>query len=86
MDLAQWTLGKNLSQVTAAYDEFNLDVTLHYEGRQMDWSAAVPTADEVVSDESALARLSAGIIRRSVDRPTSEEKKGFVTVRCHFDH
>jgi xanthine permease XanP len=73
-------------QATAYFDEFNLDVTLHYEGRQMDWSAAVPTADEVVSDESALARLSAGIIRRSVDRLTSDEKKGLVTVRFHFDH
>jgi hypothetical protein len=33
-----------------------------------------------------MARLAAAIIRRSVDRLTSEEKNGIATVRFHFEH
>jgi len=79
-------LVKSEIQSTVSYDEFNLDITLQYQGRPMDFSGTIPTADEVLADRSALYRLSAGIIQRSVDRMACVEKNGVVTLQLHFDH
>ncbi len=79
-------LVKSEIQSTVSYDEFNLDIALQYQGRPMDFSGTIPTPDEVLADRSALYRLSAVIIQRSVDRMACVEKNGVVTLQLHFDH
>ena len=79
-------LTKNDIETTVSFDEFNLDITIGYKGRPLEFPDGKPTPEELMADETAIARLSAIIIRRTVDRMQSEEKNGQITMHFHFDH
>jgi NCS2 family nucleobase:cation symporter-2 len=73
--------------VEVSFDEFNLDMDLWYEGTLMEFSAArPPTPDELLSDDTAVARLSAFLISRSADGVTSALHDGRCHVRFHLEH
>ena len=80
-------LAQGTVTVEVSFDEFNLDMDLWYEGTLMEFSAArPPTPDEILSDDTAVARLSAFLISRSADRVTSELHAGRCHVRFHLEH
>lgn len=79
-------LTKNDIRADISFDEFNLDMLITYDGRPLDFSAEKPSAGELLADDAALTRLSAEIIRRTVDRMSCEEKQGKTILRFHLDH
>ena len=79
-------LAKGDINVDVKFDEFNLDITISYDGRALDLSAETPDIEEILDDEAALPRLSAEIIRRTVDRMKCEQKQGKTIMHIHLDH
>ncbi|MFH1488286.1 MAG: solute carrier family 23 protein [Pseudomonadota bacterium] len=79
-------LSKSDIRMETAFDEFNLDLVITYDGRPLDFSAQKPSAEEILADDASLARLSAYIISRTADRVSCEEKKGKTILRVHLDH
>ncbi|TAJ44211.1 uracil-xanthine permease family protein [Methanofollis fontis] len=73
-------------QVTAAYDEFNLDIQVTVPGGPVDLSSSPPTEDDLLEDESAIARLSAVMIRRFADRVSSACDGRECRISMHFDN
>jgi xanthine permease XanP len=79
-------LAKGDINVDVKFDEFNLDIIISYDGRALDLSAETPDIEEILDDEAALPRLSAEIIRRTVDRMKCEQKQGKTIMHIHLDH
>ncbi len=68
------------------FDEFNLDITILYEGTRVEFAEVFLDGDALLDDDNALTNLSSRIIRQYVDRIESEEKDGRCKVIFHFDH
>ena len=80
-------LVKGPLQTEASFDEFNLDIDLWYEGVPIELPVTrPPTPDELLSDDTAVARLSAFLVSRSADGATSEFRDGRCHVRFHLEH
>jgi NCS2 family nucleobase:cation symporter-2 len=79
-------LAKGDVTADVSFDEFNLNLRVQYEGRPLEFPESAPTAEEIVADETSLARLSAALIRRSVDRLRCEEKNGQCILHFHYEH
>jgi len=85
-------LATNLSLAQGAisaevfFDEFNLDITIFYEGTPVEFSDVFLEGDALLEDDNALVNLSSRIIRQYTDRIESEEKNGWCRVVLHFDH
>lgn len=82
----QLGLSKGKIGAEVFFDEFNLNITLHYQGILMEFSDVLLEGDALLNDENALINLSSRIIRQYADRIVSEEKDGQCTVIFHFDH
>ncbi len=68
------------------FDEFNLDITIRYDGTPVEFAEVFLEGDALLDDDNALTNLSSRIIRQYVDRIESEEKDGRCKVIFHFDH
>jgi len=79
-------LVKGKAQVEVSFDEFNLDVDIRYDGELMEFPAKRPTEEALLTDERAVASLSAFLIRQYADRVKAELASGRCRVQMHFDH
>jgi xanthine permease XanP len=79
-------LAKGKIRAEVFFDEFNLNITLRYEGTLVEFSDVFLEGDALLDDENALINLSSRIIRQYADRIESEEKDGQCIVILHFDH
>jgi NCS2 family nucleobase:cation symporter-2 len=72
--------------IDAAFDEFNLDVHVGYDGEPLELPDSRPTEREVREDEDGARRLAGFMLRRNADRAQSSRKDGRVDIHFHFDH
>lgn len=63
------------------FDEARIDVRLTYAGTAVTLSDRPPTADELLNDDAAPARLAGHMIRRLTDAVTVRERDGVVELR-----
>lgn len=78
-------LTKNPIQMEMIFDEFNLDLTLQYDGKPL--LLADDYVEPVCVDaDISLAQLALRLIRRDADDITVSEKNGRKQIRLHFDH
>lgn len=68
------------------FDEFNLDITIRYEGAPIEFSEVFLEGEALFDDDNALVNLSSRIIRQYVDRIEAEEQDGQCRIIFHFDH
>jgi NCS2 family nucleobase:cation symporter-2 len=73
-------------EVSASFDEFNLDVRATYTGEPLEFPQERPSNEEIVSGEHGARRLAGFMLRRCADRLRSESKHGTATVLLHYDH
>jgi NCS2 family nucleobase:cation symporter-2 len=89
-EFAETAAGLNLvkgkAQAEVSFDEFNLDVDIRYDGELIEFPAKRPTEEALLSDERAVASLSAFLIRQYADRVKAELAGGRCRVQMHFDH
>ena len=79
-------IGVTKRQAEVSFDEFNLDVDIRYDGELMEFPSRRPTEEALLTDEKAVASLSAFLIRQYADRVKAEMSGGRCRVQIHFDH
>ena len=74
------------AKVTAAFDEFNLNIDIYYRGTEMEFPLSRPSPQELLDDDRAFIRLSGYMIRQHADKVQSDSNGGLHHVRFHFEH
>ncbi len=74
------------AKVTMTFDEFWLDVLVEYEGKPLITSAAAPTYEELLADESQLTRLGVIMIRRQATKLSTESDGALQRIHLGFEH
>ena len=75
-----------LREVTATFDEFNLDLRVSYVGPPLELPDKRPTNEEIMASEEGQRRLAGFMLRRHADRVAATHKGGRSTILFHFDH
>jgi len=73
-------------QITASFDEFNLDLRVSYSGPPLELPAKRPTNQEIMESEEGQRKLAGFMLRRHADRVAAVHKGGRSTITFHFDH
>lgn len=73
-------------RVTARFDELALNIVLRYEGPAVTLAASVPSAEEPISDPTALSRLSALLIQQAADKVSVASVNANTHIRVHVEH
>jgi NCS2 family nucleobase:cation symporter-2 len=73
-------------EVTASFDEFNLDIRVSYEGAPLELPERRPTNEEIMESEEGQRRLAGFMLRRYADRVAATHRGGRSTILFHFDH
>ena len=72
--------------IEASFDEFNLDVRVHYQGELLELPDSRPTDQEIRESADGVRRLAGFLVRRNADRARATSLRGRVTIHFHFDH
>lgn len=72
--------------VTARFDEFNLDISLNYEGEPLEFPERRPSDNEIQDSDDGVRLLAGFLLRRNADRVRSQVKSGTSRINFHFDH
>lgn len=83
--IAAEALTESPVRVVISFDEFTLDLILEYDGRPLNLDAdyAAPGA---VDDDFSIMQLSICLIKKDVDRITTNDKDGRQRITLHYDH
>ena len=73
-------------KVAAVFDEYNLDLHIYYQGREMDFPASRPSPAELLEDDQAFVRLSGYMMRKYADKIQTDSDNGLLHVKFHFEH
>jgi xanthine permease XanP len=73
-------------EVTATYDEFNVNLRVSYDGPPIELPDTRPTNDEIMDSEDGQRRLAGFMLRRYADRVVAAHRNGRSTILFHFDH
>jgi len=72
--------------VTATFDEFNLDLRVSYVGPPIELPDKRPSNEEIMDSEDGQRKLAGFMLRRHADRVRATYNAGRSTVLFHFDH
>jgi NCS2 family nucleobase:cation symporter-2 len=72
--------------IEASFDEFNLDVRVHYRGELLELPDTRPTDEEIRESADGMRRLAGFLVRRNADRARAALVRGRATIDFHFDH
>jgi NCS2 family nucleobase:cation symporter-2 len=73
-------------EITASFDEFNLDVRMSYAGVPLELPDKRPSNEEIMASEEGQRKLAGFMLRRYADRVAATHKAGRSTILFHFDH
>jgi len=73
-------------EISATFDEFNLDVRAFYEWDALEFPEARPSNREIVANENGARLLAGFMLRRCADRLQAQHKDGRAGVLLHYDH
>jgi NCS2 family nucleobase:cation symporter-2 len=79
------TPGKS-ARVTMTFDEYWLDVATEYDGKPLVTTAAAPSHEELLADESQLTRLGVVMIRRQATRIATRTNGATQRIDLGFEH
>jgi NCS2 family nucleobase:cation symporter-2 len=73
-------------EVEAAFDEFNLDVRLAWQGDALELPDKRPSEEEIRETEEGLLLLAGYLIQRNADRVRASRKGDRAVLEFHFQH
>jgi NCS2 family nucleobase:cation symporter-2 len=73
-------------EIEASFDEFNLDLRVHYDGSPLAMPERQPHHDEILASDSGEQLLAGYLLRHSADRVQVTHRAGRSTILFHFDH
>ncbi|MFH0878660.1 MAG: solute carrier family 23 protein [Lentisphaerota bacterium] len=68
------------------FDEFNLDVTIRYEGQPLEFPGVRPDKRQLRTEPGAVTRLAGFLVRQYADKLTATSQGAVNQVVLHFDH
>jgi xanthine permease XanP len=72
-------------RLQAGYDEFDIDVSLAYQGAAFTWPDRPPSPQEII-DEEGHRELAWFLVRHQADRAETMTDAGFAIIKLHFRH
>jgi NCS2 family nucleobase:cation symporter-2 len=73
-------------EIEAAFDEFNLDVRLSWQGDELELPDKRPSEEEIRETEEGLLLLAGYLIQRNADRVRASRKGDRSVLEFHFQH
>lgn len=73
-------------EISASFDEFNLDLRVSYAGPALVLPEKRPTNEEIMESDEGQRKLAGFMLRRQADRVAATHKAGRSTILFHFDH
>ena len=73
-------------EIEASFDEFNLDLRIHYAGAPLVMPQRAPEHGEILASERGEQLLAGFLLRRNADRVQVSHRAGRSTILFHFDH
>lgn len=73
-------------KLEASFDEYNLDIRISYNGTLLEICEQRPTAEELLCDDGALARLSGFLMRKYSNKMKSFNLEGMCVLELRFEH
>jgi len=70
----------------AYFDEYKLDVDIHYKGALFEFPPERPDKNELRTDPNAVILLAGFLIRQFADKATCLQKGEVCHVALHFEH
>src|SRR5262249_35608412 len=67
-------------EITASFDEFNLDVRVSYDGAPIELPERRPSNEEIMASEEGQRRLAGFMLRRHADRVQASHRGGRSTI------
>jgi len=74
------------TEVEASFDEFNLDVSVRYNGAPLIIPERRPTPREIIANEEGERLLAGYLLRQSADRINCKASGAMAEVQLHYDH
>jgi NCS2 family nucleobase:cation symporter-2 len=72
--------------ITASFDEFNLDVRMAYAGAPLPLPEQKPDAEAILAGEDGERLLAGYLLRGNADKVQSSHRAGRTLLHFHFDH
>ena len=82
-------LGERMAKpivMDVGFDEFNLDVTIRYEGAALEFPTTRPDKQQLRTEPGAVTRLAGYLVRQYADKLTATAQGAMNQVVLHFDH
>lgn len=73
-------------EVTASFDEFNLDIVISYRGDAFTIEDRRPSDNEIRESEDGIRRLAGFMLKQNADRVRTVSKDGRATLEFHYQH
>jgi NCS2 family nucleobase:cation symporter-2 len=73
-------------EVEASFDEFNLDIRIHYAGAPLVIPERKPTPREIIADDDGERLLAGYLLRQTADRVQSRGTSAVAELVLHYDH
>ena len=72
--------------IEAAFDEYNLDITLGYNGDMLEFPARRPTEQEIIENSDGIRQLGGYLLHRNADRVRAVRRGDRSVLEFHFSH
>jgi NCS2 family nucleobase:cation symporter-2 len=72
--------------IEASFDEFSLDLRIHYSGAPLVLPERQPDRNEILASDAGEQLLAGFLLRRNADRVQVVHRAGRSTILFHFDH
>ena len=73
-------------EIEVSFDEFNLDLRIHYNGVPLTMPDHLPDRHEILASDAGEQLRAGFLLRRNADRVQAAHRSGRSTMLFHFDH
>jgi len=73
-------------EVSASFDEFNLNLRIAYSGASLELPHQSPSTDEIIESDAGHRKLAGFLLRKLADGVEATHRSGRTTILLHFDH
>jgi NCS2 family nucleobase:cation symporter-2 len=89
-ELAEAIINYNISKgpvnIDVSFDEYNLNMQVTYKGQPMEFPQTPPSADELMNDKTALAKMSGFMIQFTAEKVTVARREGLSRIDINITH
>jgi NCS2 family nucleobase:cation symporter-2 len=73
-------------EIEAAFDEYNFNVSLSYDGEMLEFPERRPTEEEILESHEGIRQLGGYLLHRNADRVRAARRGNLSVLEFHFSH